>query len=163
MPRITRSRTEPRTQSGATRSLSTRCKRSRNASLSIRTRSTRSPRLRNNQAAGASRWALATIAASQFAPPFMVSGVAVALPAIGTDLGAGATSLGLVETLFLAGAVGFLLPAGRLVDAGDKASLFKFGLLAFGMSSLLVGLLSSIPLILLLRFVQGGVSAVGQV
>ena len=43
-----------------------------------------------------------TIVASQFAPPFMFSGVAVALPAMGTDLNAGAMSLGLVETLFLA-------------------------------------------------------------
>src|SRR2546428_675148 len=58
------------------------------------------------------------IAVSQFAPPFMVSGVAVALPALGADLGAGATSLGLVESLFLAGSVAFLLPAGRLADAG---------------------------------------------
>src|SRR5207302_507572 len=35
------------------------------------------------------------IAASQFAPPFMISGVAVALPALGTDLAAGATALSL--------------------------------------------------------------------
>lgn len=109
------------------------------------------------------RWVVPLIAASQFAPPFMVSGVAVALPAIGTDLSAGATSLGLVETLFLAGAVAFLLPAGRLADAGDKASLYKLGLLAFGVSSLLVGLVSSMPLILFLRFMQGALSAVVQV
>lgn len=38
----------------------------------------------------------------------MFSGVAVALPAMGADLHAGATSLGLVETLFLAGSVAFL-------------------------------------------------------
>jgi MFS family permease len=99
------------------------------------------------------------IAASQFAPPFMISGVAVALPAIGTDLGAGATSLGLVESLFLAGSVAFLLPAGRLADAGDKRSLYKLGLLAFAASSLLLGLVSSVPLILFLRFVQGAISA----
>src|SRR6266581_216832 len=99
------------------------------------------------------------IAVSQFAPPFMVSGVAVALPALGADLGAGATSLGLVESLFLAGSVAFLLPAGRLADAGDKASLYKLGLLAFGVTSLLAGLVSSVPLILLLRFIQGAFSA----
>lgn len=99
------------------------------------------------------------IAASQFAPPFMISGVAVALPAIGTDLSAGATSLGLVETLFLAGSVAMLLPAGRLADASDKATLYKLGLAAFGVSSLLVGVVSSMPLILLLRFLQGATSA----
>jgi hypothetical protein len=42
------------------------------------------------------------IAASQFAGPFMVSGVAVALPSLGAELHAGATALSLVETLFLA-------------------------------------------------------------
>jgi MFS family permease len=100
------------------------------------------------------------IAASQFAPPFMFSGVAVALPAMGADLRAGATSLGLVETVFLAGSVAFLLPAGRLADASDKATLYKLGLLSFGISSLLVALFSSIPVILFLRFLQGLTSAV---
>jgi MFS family permease len=85
----------------------------------------------------------------------MFSGVAVALPGMGTDLGAGATSLGLVETLFLAGSVAFLLPIGRLADAGDKATLYKLGLLSFGVSSLAVALFSSMPVILFLRFLQG--------
>ena len=35
------------------------------------------------------------VVASQFAPPFMFSGVAVALPSMGAELGAGATALGL--------------------------------------------------------------------
>src|SRR5256885_1399453 len=51
------------------------------------------------------------IAASQFAPPFMISGVAVALPALGADLGAGPVVAGfLVErwgwrAVFIAGGV----------------------------------------------------------
>jgi len=99
------------------------------------------------------------IAASQFAPPFMVSGVAVALPALGADLAAGATALSLVETLFLAASVALLLPAGRLADAADKAALYKLGLVAFAVASIATGLVSSIALILLLRFVQGLFSA----
>ncbi len=102
------------------------------------------------------------IAASQFAPPFMISGVAVALPALGTDLAAGATALSLVETLFLAAAVALLLPAGRLGDAADKATLYKLGMAAFALSSILAGLVSSMPAILLLRFVQGVTSAAVQ-
>jgi MFS family permease len=90
----------------------------------------------------------------------MFSGVAVALPAMGADLNAGATSLGLVETLFLAGSVAFLLPVGRLADASDKASLYKLGVLSFGISSLLVALFSSIPIILFLRFLQGVTSSI---
>jgi MFS family permease len=85
----------------------------------------------------------------------MFSGVAVALPGMGVDLDAGATSLGLVETLFLAGSVAFLLPVGRLADASDKARIYKLGLLSFGLSTLAVALFSSMPVILFLRFLQG--------
>jgi MFS family permease len=102
------------------------------------------------------------IAASQFAPPFMISGVAVALPALGADLGAGATALSLIETLFLAASVALLLPAGRLADAADKATLYKLGMAAFALSSVAIGLASSIAAILLLRFVQGLLSAAAQ-
>jgi len=101
-----------------------------------------------------------TIIASQFAPPFMFSGVAVALPAMGEKLNAGGTSLSLVETLFLAGSLSFLLPAGRLADAGDKRTLYKIGILGFALMSLLIGSLSSITAILGLRFVQGIFSAI---
>jgi MFS family permease len=107
-----------------------------------------------------SRLLVAAIAASQFAQPFMLAGVAVALPAMGVDLNAGAASLGLVETLFLAGGVAFLLPVGRLADASDKATLFKLGALSFGVCTLLVPLFSSVPVILFLRFMQGTTSAI---
>jgi MFS family permease len=97
---------------------------------------------------------------SQFAPPFMFSGVAVLLPQMGADLQAGATSLGLIETLFLAGQLSFLLPVGRLADAADKRTLYKIGLFAFAFFSLAIGLLSWLPGILTIRFFQGVTSAV---
>ncbi|MGE3172654.1 MAG: MFS transporter [Planctomycetota bacterium] len=100
-----------------------------------------------------------TIVGSHFGPPFMFSGVAVALPQLDAELHAGALSLGLIETTFLAGGLAFLLPAGRLADAGDKGTLFRFGLLAFGALSLAIAASSSVPLIVLLRFLQGAVSA----
>ena len=109
-----------------------------------------------------SPWLVPAIAASQFAPPFMISGVAVALPALGADLAAGATALSLVETLFLAAAVAALLPAGRLGDAGDKAKLYKLGLAAFAATTILIGMVSSIGAVLALRFVQGVASAAVQ-
>src|SRR5687768_16595089 len=109
-----------------------------------------------------SPWLVPAIAASQFAPPFMISGVAVALPALGADLGAGATALSLVETLFLAAAVAALLPFGRLGDAGDKAKLYKLGLAAFALTSIAIGLVSSVPAVLALRLVQGIASAAIQ-
>ena len=99
------------------------------------------------------------IIASQFAPPFMFSGVAVALPGISAELKAGASELGLMETLFLASQLTFLLPGGRLADVSDKRTMYKIGLACFGFTSLLIGFLSSMPLILALRFVQGAASA----
>src|SRR5262245_8209035 len=101
-------------------------------------------------------------AASQFAPPFMISRLAVALPTRAADPGAGATALSLVETLFLAAAVALLLPAGRLGDAADKATLYKLGMAAFALSSIAIGLVSSVPAILALRLLQGACSALVQ-
>jgi len=89
----------------------------------------------------------------------MISGVAVALPALGADLAAGATALTLVETLFLATAVAFMLPAGRLGDAADKVMVFKAGMVAFAATSILAGLVDSIALLLALRVLQGAASA----
>ena len=99
------------------------------------------------------------VVASQFAPPFMFSGVAVALPKLGVELGAGASALGLIESLFLAGSVALLLPVGRLADATDKRRLFKLGLLVFGLLSVALGSIASVPAVLLLRFLQGACSA----
>src|SRR5690606_12286897 len=75
------------------------------------------------------------------------------------ELDAGAVSLGLVETLYLAGSLAFLLPIGRLADATDKRFLYKWGLLAFSLLSLLIAALSSVPAILVVRFLQGVTSA----
>jgi MFS family permease len=79
---------------------------------------------------------------------------------MGADLGAGATALGLVELLFLAGSVAFLLPVGRLADASDKNTLYKAGLAAFVVTCLLIGSLSSMPAILCIRFLMGVCSAI---
>ena len=102
------------------------------------------------------------IAASQFAGPYMISGVAVALPALGADLGAGATALSLVQTLFLAASVALLLPFGRLGDAADKVTVYKAGVLALALASIATGLVSSVPLLLALCFLQGVCSAAVQ-
>lgn len=106
-----------------------------------------------------SSWLIWVIVASQFAPPFMYSGVAVALPKLAKELGAGATALGLVESLFLAGSVALLLPVGRLADATDRRRLFKLGLLTFGLLTMLLGVISSVPWLLGVRFMQGVCSA----
>jgi MFS family permease len=92
----------------------------------------------------------------------MVSGVAVALPSLGHDLVAGATALSLVQTLFLAASVSFLLPAGRLGDAGDKVTVYKAGFVGFAACSIATGLVSSVPLVLALQLLQGAFAAAIQ-
>ena len=99
------------------------------------------------------------IALTQFASAFMFAGVAVTLPAMGTELGAGGVALGLVETLFMGTSAALLLPVGKLADATDRNTLFKVGLLVFTVSALAIGFMPSISTIIGLRFVQGVGSA----
>src|SRR5881394_524912 len=82
--------------------------------------------------------------------------------AVRAALHAGATALSLVETLFLAASVALLLPAGRLGDAADKVALFKIGMVAFALTSILTGFATSMPALLALRVVQGIASAAVQ-
>lgn len=99
------------------------------------------------------------IVGSQFGPPFLFSGVAVALPAMGHQLGFSAVQLGLVETTFLASSTAFLLPAGRLADAGDRRTLFRRGLVVFALLSLAVACVSDPISVLVLRLLQGVAAA----
>jgi len=100
------------------------------------------------------------VIAAHFAAPFMFSAVAVALPSLGDELSAGASALGLVETLFFAGSAAFLLPVGRLGDVSDRRALYRGGLALFGLASLAIAVAGSITLVLGLRFVQGIAAAV---
>jgi MFS family permease len=102
-------------------------------------------------------WAMIAV---QFAPPFMTSGVPVALPSMGAELGAGATSLGLVVTIYLASQVASLLPVGRLAASVDKNALCKLGILGFALATIVIGLISSVPVILGLALLQGVGSAI---
>jgi MFS family permease len=116
--------------------------------------------MRSDEAEGRDRLLVPSILAAQFAAPFLFSGVAIALPAMGVELGAGATELGLVETLFLAGSLAFLLPVGRLADASDARTLYKIGMIGFALSALWIAASSSLPWILGLRFCQGVTAAI---
>ncbi|MFD2230225.1 MFS transporter [Alkalimarinus sediminis] len=95
------------------------------------------------------------IALTQFAMPFMFSGVGITLPLMGVELHASAVALGLVETGYLGAAAAFLLPVGRLADATDKKMLFKVGLLGYGLLTLSIGFASSPAIIIALRVTQG--------
>ena len=100
-----------------------------------------------------------TMAFSQFAGPFMFSGVGVTLPTIGRELTVSGAGLGLIETLYLGTAAALMLPAGRLGDAGDKNSLFTWGMMMFTAATLALGFVPSVALFIALRAVQGAGAA----
>ena len=96
-----------------------------------------------------------TVAFTNFALPFMFSGVGVAAPAMGRDLAMSGAALGLFETLYLGTAAALMLPAGRIGDAGDKNSLFTLGAVIFAATTLALAFLPTVPLLLAVRVVQG--------
>ncbi|MCG6923829.1 MAG: MFS transporter [Acidobacteria bacterium] len=100
-----------------------------------------------------------SVAFTNFAMPFMASGVGVALPAIGREMGMSGAALGLFETLYLGTATALLLPAGRVSDAGDKNSLFTLGLSGFTAITLTLAVLPSVSLLLTFRVLQGACAA----
>lgn len=98
---------------------------------------------------------LYAITSSQFAVPFMLSGVGVALPAIGAHFHSGAVALSLVESVFIATSAMLLLPFGRYADLKGHAPLFVKGLWTFCVTTLLLGLAPNMPVFILLRVAQG--------
>ena len=63
------------------------------------------------------------IALTQFALPFMYSGVGIALPSLGRELAMSGVGLGLIETVYLAAGAAFLLPLGCIAQHSDKRTL----------------------------------------
>lgn len=98
---------------------------------------------------------LLAVGAVHFLIPFMMSGVGVALPVIGRDLGASALQLGLVETAYVTSAAVFLLAMGRLGDIHGRRRIFLWGLVVFTAVGALLGRVSSIEAFIGLRFLQG--------
>ncbi len=99
------------------------------------------------------------VALTQFAIPFMYSGVALTLPAMGLELAASGVSLALIETVYLGAGAAFLLPLGRIAESADKNTLFKSGLVVYALATFVIGLLPSVSSIIVVRFVQGVASA----
>jgi len=99
------------------------------------------------------------IAFTQFAIPLMFSGVGVTLPEMAKELSFSAVTMGLVETLYLAGTASLLLSAGRMADITDKIGVFKVGLVLFSLITLIIGFLPTAVSIIIFRFFQGASAA----
>jgi len=98
---------------------------------------------------------LYTITVSQFALVFMLSAVAVAVPALGREFGASASRLGLVESGYISAVAMLLFPVTPLSDKIGRGATFAAGILLFSTVSLLLPLTTTIDQFVALRVVQG--------
>lgn len=81
--------------------------------------------------------------------------ITVALPVIKRQLGFGADSIQWVITAYVLTFGGCLLLGGRVADLFGRRRTLVTGMLAFTLVSLLIGLSSSVPLLIVLRGLQG--------
>ncbi|MGD9971597.1 MAG: MFS transporter [Desulfatirhabdiaceae bacterium] len=98
---------------------------------------------------------LFAVCSASFLMPFMLSGVGVALPSIGRELGASAIQLGLVETAYMLSVSIFLLTMGRLGDIHGRRRIFHFGIAVFTITGGLLAQAWSIQAVIGFRFLQG--------
>jgi EmrB/QacA subfamily drug resistance transporter len=101
------------------------------------------------------RIVLFAITSTQFAVPFMLSAVAVALPTIGAHFQSGAVLLSLVESVYIATTAMFLLPFGRFADIRGHIPMFLRGMSLFCLMTLFLGLAPNMTIFVILRVLQG--------
>ncbi len=87
--------------------------------------------------------------------PFMVSGLVVALPAVGREFSLSAADLAWVGTVFFLAAGAFLLPFGRLGDILGVRRLFTIGIGIYTLTAALSALAPSGPVLIAARVATG--------
>ncbi len=102
---------------------------------------------------------LALLCVAQFVVVLDVTIVAIALPAIGRDLGFDAAGLQWVITAYTLTFGGGLLLAGRVADRYGRRRVFRLGLLVFAAASLACALAPTAAALIAARAVQGMGSA----
>lgn len=90
-----------------------------------------------------------------FLTPFMGSTINIALPAIGREFNMNALMLGWVPTSYLLVAAMSLVPVGRIADIRGRKRIFLYGVIIFGLFSLLGGLTKNLYLFMVCRVIQG--------
>jgi MFS family permease len=109
-----------------------------------------------DSAQGAHRRAVVfVIVLSSFLPSFAGSVVNVAVPVIGQEFHSSATALGWIVSSFIIATVAFMLPLGRLADLTSRRIILVAGLLLFSLMSGATFLVTDMPLLIVLRVVQG--------
>jgi EmrB/QacA subfamily drug resistance transporter len=91
----------------------------------------------------------------QLVVPFMMSGIAVAIPSIGRDFGAGGNMLALLESSYIGAVAAFLLPFGRLSDMVGRGGIFIYGQILFTLATIALGLSPNTTSFIVFRILQG--------
>ncbi|MQY40012.1 putative MFS-type transporter EfpA [Streptomyces sp. RB17] len=102
----------------------------------------------------------ALVATAQFMVVLDTAIINVALPVIKRDLDFGDSTIQWVVTAYVLAFGGFLLLGGRLADLLGRRRTLLMGMAAFTVVSLLIGVNSSVPLLIVLRGLQGLAAAV---
>lgn len=98
---------------------------------------------------------LAAVTLGALMPGLATTILAVANGSLAADLGVGLGDLAWITTAYLLGLTGSLVLAGSLGDRFGRRRVFLIGIVGFGLTSLLIGLSTPLPLIIGLRVAQG--------
>jgi MFS family permease len=98
---------------------------------------------------------LMVVCGAQFLDGLDVSMAGVAIPRIGQDLHLSANSLQWILSAYVLGYGGFLLLGGRVSDLAGRRRVFLLAVLVFGAASLISGLMTNGPALIVLRFLKG--------
>ena len=105
--------------------------------------------------AGGKWWTIGVLGLATFVLTLNDTAPAVAMPAIGRDLGLGVTGLEWVVNSYTLALAVSVLPGGRLADLFGRRRLFVLGLAIFTLASLGAGLATSGGPLIAFRAVQG--------
>ncbi|MFA7073493.1 MAG: MFS transporter, partial [Methanoculleus sp.] len=101
------------------------------------------------------KFILILITLATFLNPFTGTAINLALPVIGTEFSADATTLAWVSSAYLLSSVIFLLPAGKLGDSRGKVTVFMAGIVVYTAGTILTIFTPTIGTLLAFRFLQG--------
>ncbi|MDR0817651.1 MAG: MFS transporter [Clostridiales Family XIII bacterium] len=96
---------------------------------------------------------------ASFLPSFAGGALNVSIPVIGMEFQSGTASLGWILTAYSISAVSLMLPLGRLADLTSKRNVLITGLILFCVLHAVAIFVNSLPLLILLRVLQGVGSA----
>lgn len=98
---------------------------------------------------------VAAVMCMQLITPFLQSGTAVILPAMGEHFQCSATSLGLVSTVYCMALAIFNLAMGRAGDKWGRHKVCMLSMVILAPTSILIALVPDINSVIALRFFQG--------